>query len=222
MHGELSQAVLQNVNILNTFLLLTAIMSVVFRRIRSQITAYFFQSLALALICVQIGKAFNNGHLYFAAGLTFGVKCLLIPLFLLYISRKTMVVKDGEKFFKIPTALMLSGVLIIFSFYILHPISVHAGPLTRTALNCSLSLILIGLLLMINRTFALTQIIGILIIENGLFLAGIATTYGMPLIVELGAFFDVIVGVVLMGVLSSKISRSFDTLDTEKLNLLKY
>ncbi len=222
MHEQLSQSVLQNVNILNTFLLLTAIMSVVFRRIRSQITAYFLQSLALTLICVQIGRAFDNSHLYIAAALTFTVKCALIPSFLLYISRKTMVVKDNEKFFKIPTALILSGILIIFSFYILQPINAHAGPLTKSALNTSLSLILIGLLLMINRTFALTQIIGILIIENGLFLAGVATTYGMPLIVELGAFFDVIVGVVLMGVLSDKISRSFDSLDTDKLNLLKY
>lgn len=222
MHEQLSQSVLQNINILNTFLLLTAIMSVVFRRIRSQITAYFLQSLALTLICVQIGRAFDNGHLYIAAALTFTVKCVLIPSFLLYISRKTMVVKDSEKFFKIPTALILSGILVIFSFYILQPINEHAGPLTKSALNTSLSLILIGLLLMINRTFALTQIIGILIIENGLFLAGIATTYGMPLIVELGAFFDVIVGVVLMGVLSDKISRSFDSLDTDKLNLLKY
>lgn len=222
MHEQLSQSVLQNINILNTFLLLTAIMSVVFRRIRSQITAYFLQSLALTLICVLIGRAFDNSHLYTAAALTFTVKCVLIPSFLLYISRKTMVVKDNEKFFKIPTALILSGILVIFSFYILQPINAHAGPLTKSALNTSLSLILISLLLMINRTFALTQIIGILIIENGLFLAGIATTYGMPLIVELGAFFDVIVGVVLMGVLSDKISRSFDSLDTDKLNLLKY
>jgi len=222
MHAELSQNILQNVNMLNTFLLLTAIMAVVFRRIRSQITAYFFQSVALTLICVETGRASNNEHLYFAAALTFGIKCVLIPVFLFYISRKTRVVKDHEKFFKIPTALMLSGILVIFSFYILQPISIKAVALTKASLNTSLSLILIGLLLMINRTFALTQIMGILIIENGLFLAGIATTYGMPLIVELGAFFDVIVGVVLMGVLSSKISRSFDTLDTDKLNLLKY
>jgi len=222
MHAQLSQSVLQNINILDTFILLTAIMSVVFRRIRSQITAYFLQSIALALVCAQIGSAFDNSHLYIASALTFAVKCILIPSFLFYISRKTMVVKDNEKFFKIPTALILSGILVIFSFYILQPINAQAAPLTKSALNTSLSLILIGLLLMINRTFALTQIIGILIIENGLFLAGVATTYGMPLIVELGAFFDVIVGVVLMGVLSDKINRSFDSLDTDKLNLLKY
>jgi hydrogenase-4 component E len=222
MHSELTQTVIQNVNILNTFLLLTAIMAVVFRRIRSQITAYFFQSVALALICVEMGRGLGNGHLYVAAALTFAAKCVLIPLFLFYISRKTMVVKDGEKFFKIPTALLISGILIIFSFYILQPVSVKAGLLTKASLNTSLSLILIGLFLMINRTFALTQIMGILIIENGLFLAGIATTCGMPLIVELGAFFDVIVGVVLMGVMTNKISRSFESLDTEKLNLLKY
>ncbi len=222
MHFELSQTVLQHVNLLNAFLLLTAIMSVVFRRIRSQITAYFLQSLALSLICFKIGYAFDNAHLYIASALTFGIKCILIPLFMLYISRKTMVVKDSEKFFKVPTALIISGILVIFSFYILHPVNLKAGPLTRASLTTSLSLILIGVLLMINRTFALTQITGILIIENGLFLAGIATTCGMPLIVELGAFFDIIVGVVLMGVLSEKINRSFDSLDTEKLNLLKY
>lgn len=222
MNAEIAKNLLQNVNILNTFILLTAIMAVVFHRIRSQINAYLFQSAALALICFEIGRAMGSAHLYIAAALTFAIKCLLIPVFLFYISRKTMVVKDGYKFFKIPTALIISGIMVIFSFYMLQPLSAKAGPLTKASLNTSLSLILIGLLLMINRTLALTQIMGILIIENGLFLAGIATTCGMPLIVELGAFFDIIVGVVLMGAMTNKISRSFETLDTDKLSLLKY
>lgn len=209
-------------NVLNALMLFTAILSLAFRRVRSQIGAYTFQSLALTIICVLIADATKSTHVYFVAWLTFFVKCLLVPMFLRHVSGKVSVSKDSEKFFAVPTAVIISGVLIIFSHYVMLPLTTSLEPLARGSLNAAVSLVFIGIFLMINRTLALTQVMGILIIENGLFLAGIATTKGMPLFVEFGIFFDLIVGVVLMGVLTNRLGRSFETLDTNKLNLLKY
>lgn len=222
MADEISGTVLIQIGVMSSAMLLTAIMALAFRRVRPQITAFAAQSAALAAICLFVAAATGSGHVYAVAGLTIAIKCVLIPIFLGHIVHKTRAEKDQEKFFTVPTAVILSGVLILFSHYLMSPIAPRLDPLGRCTLNVSVALIFIGLLLMINRTLALTQVIGILTIENGIFLAGIATTRGMPLFIELGIFFDVIVGVVLMGVLTNKISRTFDTLDTEKLNKLKY
>ncbi len=222
MNNHEIPSIMIQMNVLNAIMLLTAILSLAFRRVRSQISSYAVQSFALTLICALMAGATGGAHIYFVAFLTFFIKCVTVPYFLAHISHKISVTKDTEKFFAVPTAVLISGLLIIFSYYVMLPLTIKLEPLTRGSLNTSVSLILIGLFLMMNRTFALTQVLGILIIENGLFLAGIATTHGMPLFIELGIFFDMIVGVVLMGILTNRISDSFETLDTNKLNLLKH
>jgi hydrogenase-4 component E len=74
---------------------------------------------------------------------------------------------------------------------------------------------------MISRRKAITQIMGLMVMENGLFLAAIATSYGMPLIVELGVFFDVLVAVLIMGIFAFRINQTFDTVDTGILRRLR-
>ena len=222
LETQLYNSLVANIKFFDMLLLLTAIFSLVFRRIPPQITAYAVQSFALSCICFLLAYAKDSFHIYIAASLTLAIKGIIIPIFLKSVSNKTKICKDTEKFFTVPTALIIAGILIIFSHELMLPVASHLEILTKGTLNTSVSLILIGILLMINRTYALTQVLGILIIENGLFLAGISTTYGMPLMVELSAFFDIIVGVIVMGILTNKISESFDTLDTNKLNLLKH
>jgi hydrogenase-4 component E len=77
------------------------------------------------------------------------------------------------------------------------------------------------LFIMISRKKAITQVIGLLVMENGLFMAALSLSYGMPLIVELGVFFDIMVAVLIMGVFVFRINRTFDTLDTSFLRRLK-
>ena len=73
---------------------------------------------------------------------------------------------------------------------------------------------------MISHKKPLMQMLGFLIMENGLFLGGISLTYGMPLIVELGIFFDVLIGVLIMGILIFRINKTFDSIDTDMLKNL--
>jgi hydrogenase-4 component E len=83
------------------------------------------------------------------------------------------------------------------------------------------ALFLIGFFLMINQRKAISQVVALLTAENGLFLAAIALTYGMPLIVEVGIFFDVLVGVMILGILSYRIAETFESMDTSKLRRLR-
>jgi hydrogenase-4 component E len=81
--------------------------------------------------------------------------------------------------------------------------------------------VFIGMFMMISRRKAITQMVGLLMMENGLFLGIISTTYGMPLIVEIGIFFDVFMAVLIMGIFAYRINRSFETLDTTFMRRLR-
>ncbi|HRU11707.1 MAG TPA: hydrogenase, partial [Methanomassiliicoccales archaeon] len=73
----------------------------------------------------------------------------------------------------------------------------------------------------ISRRKAMTQMVGLLMMENGLFLGIISTTYGMPLIVEIGIFFDVLMAVLIMGIFAYRINQTFETLDTTFMRRLR-
>jgi hydrogenase-4 component E len=106
------------------------------------------------------------------------------------------------------------------SFY--HP-EQTPGPaaMGHNTLAVAISLFLIGFFMMINRRKALTQVLALLSLENGLFLAAISLTYGMPLIVELGVFFDVLVAVLVLGILVYRIRETFESMDVSKMRKLR-
>ena len=91
----------------------------------------------------------------------------------------------------------------------------------RQALPVSLALIFIGLLLMATRRKAISQLIGLITIENGIFLAGLIATLGLPLFVEIGIFFDLLVAVGVTAVLTLRINEQFDTMNTDELRRLR-
>ena len=94
--------------------------------------------------------------------------------------------------------------------------------LGNNTLAIAMTLVLTGFFLMFNRRKALTQVLALLTVENGVMLAAVAlTTYGMPLVVEFGIFFDVLVAVMVLGILVYRIRETFDSMDTSKLNQLK-
>jgi hydrogenase-4 component E len=100
------------------------------------------------------------------------------------------------------------------------PIVHLSGLATRNTIAVSIAVVLLGMLLMIARKKAVAQVIGFMSIENGLFFSAVVSTYGMPLIVELGVAFDVLVAAILFGVFFFHMSESFDSLDVDRLTRL--
>ena len=85
----------------------------------------------------------------------------------------------------------------------------------------ALALLVIGMLLMLTRRLAISQVIGFLVVENGIFLYALTQTSGMPLMVEMGVVFDVLVGVMVAGLVIFRLNRSFEHVDVTKLTGLK-
>jgi hydrogenase-4 component E len=112
---------------------------------------------------------------------------------------------------------MLAGIgLVALSILVMLPITAEAGTLAREDLAFSLSVILLGLLMMISRRNAVSQIIGFMSIENGLILAATAAK-GMPLVVEISVAFSILVALIVIGIFLFRIRERFDTVDVHAL-----
>ncbi len=188
-------------------------------RLYSCVRAFGIQSFLLA--CVAGIVAFSTGKIdiYIVAFLTLAIKAALIPYIFIYIIREIKVKREIDLYVNISPSLIIGGILVVISYYLIRSINLITE-LSSFALSASMSLVSIGLFIMISRKKAIMQMLGILIMENGLFLGAISLTYGMPLLVELGIFFDVLIGVLIMGILIFRINKTFETIDTDMLKTL--
>lgn len=202
--------------------LLAALLMVITKRMDNAVRILSFQALALAATAGAVGYFTGNRHMYLVALLTVAVKAVAIPYFTFYIIDRIGVTREVERYLSTKTSLVVAVGLVVLAYYVVEPSIVPSTLLTKNCLPVSVAMILIGLFLMISRKKALTQMMGIIVMENGLFLAAVATTYGMPLVVELGIFFDLFVGVLIMGILSFRINQTFDSINTDRLQKLKW
>ena len=159
--------------------------------------------------------------LYLSAGLTLVLKVLLIPILLHRLIDRLGIRRDVETLINIPTTMLIGIGIVIFSFNLALPISRLSSALASGTLGIALACVLLSFLMMITRAKAIPQVIGFLAMENGLFFAATAATYGMPMVVELGIALDVLVGVLILGVFMFQIREQFDSLDIRNLEKLK-
>ena len=211
----------QIINLLAAVLLLLSFAMLAQRRILSLIDLFAAQGFVLALSTGFVAYATSQSHLYWSAAITFGLKVVLLPLILHRLIRRLDVKWDVETLINIPTTMLVGLVLVIFAFNLAQPVSELAGTVTRGTLGIALAAVLLAFLMMITRSKAVPQVIGFLAMENSLFFAATAATYGMPMVVELGIALDVLIGVIILGVFFFQIRERFDSLDIRHLEKLK-
>jgi hydrogenase-4 component E len=216
-----SALVPQLINLFAAMLLLLAFAMISQRRILSLIHLFTLQGAALATATALVGYATHQPHLYLSAGLTVALKVFLIPWLLHRVIDRLNVRWDVETLINIPTTMLIGILLVIFAFYLALPISQLSSSIARGTLGIALACMLMSFMMMITRSKAVPQVIGFLSMENGLFFAATAATYGMPMVVELGIALDVLVGILILGVFMFQIREQFDSLDIRHLEKLK-
>jgi hydrogenase-4 component E len=216
-----SQIGSQLVDLGSALLLLTCFAIAAQRRLSACVDLFALQSWLLAGTVALIAFLTDHSHIYVAAALTVLIKGLVLPRVLKRVIERLNVTRELVMNVNVPTGLLICGGLAILAFVITQPIIPLGYLLTRDSLAIALAIVLIGLFTMIARRKAITQLVGFLMMENGLFLGATAAAYGMPLIVELGVFFDVLVVGLIAGVYTQRIHDAFDSLDTSKLVGLK-
>lgn len=217
----MSALVPQLINLFAAVLLLLAFAMISQRRILSLIHLFTMQGAALATATALVGYATHQPHLYLSAGLTVALKVFLIPWLLHRVIDRLNVRWDVETLINIPTTMLIGILLVIFAFYLALPISQLSSSIARGTLGIALACMLMSFMMMITRSKAVPQVIGFLSMENGLFFAATAATYGMPMVVELGIALDVLVGILILGVFMFQIRERFDSLDIRHLERLK-
>ena len=192
------------------------------RGVPAYISAFTAQSVVLAVLTALVAHFGHDPELYWVAAGFFLLKALFIPRLL-----KRMVVKFAaerrlEPYVNTETSLVISGLLVLFGYAITRPLVALTQLPTRAGMPLAMGLVLVSLFILISRRKALTQIIAFLMLENGLALLAVLGTYGIPLIVELGVFLDVLMGFLVMQVFIYQIHETFETIDVEQLNRLKH
>lgn len=210
----------QAVLLLAALISLTSFLMLGQGRLLRLVFVFALQGLLLALATGLAAFSLNEHHLYISAAITLIMKVLLIPWMIRRQILHMNMHRDVEALSN-KTAIMLGGAsVVVFSYYVLNPITHNTSVVMLNALAVSLSVVLLGMLLMISHRQAIAHVVGFMSIENGLFFAAIVSTRGMPMVVELGIAFDVLVAAVLFGIFFLHISKSIDTLDVDMLNRL--
>lgn len=212
-------------NLLSILILVSAFILVANKRIDSYIKTFRLQSLLLAVVAGVIGiyNVINGAGLeiLIVCLITIAVKVIYIPHLLKTTVKKVEYTVEKDFFLNIPASVLICCGLVILSYFTVSAIKGIEDPHIRIYLVNSISVLLMGLFFMISRRKAIGQIIGFLVIENGLFTAAILSTRGMPMIVELGIFFDLLTAVLIMGILVFRISENFESIDINKLRNLR-
>jgi hydrogenase-4 component E len=185
-------------------------------RIFALINIFALHALVVSLSVAWQAYIQQAPHLYITAAIAFGVKAIVIPVVLHRIIVRLGIHRSIETVVGIGQT-MLGGIgLVALSILVMLPITAEAGTLAREDLAFSLSVILLGLLMMTSRRNAVSQVIGFMSIENGLILAATAAK-GMPLVVEISVAFSILVALIVIGIFLFRIRERFDTVDVHGL-----
>ncbi len=210
---------------INSFLaalvLLTTFGMLVQRRIYGLLHLFAWQGLFLAVNTAIVGYAADKHHLYISSLLTLSLKVVLLPYILRLLIYRLNIHKEVEAIVNIPVTMLIGIALVIFCYQLTAPVRELSALITRSTLAIALATVMLGLLMMITRKHAVTQIIGFLAMENGLFFAATNATYGMPLVVELGVALDVLIAAFIFGIFFFHIHTTFDSLDVDQMARLK-
>ncbi|MCF6093066.1 hydrogenase [Microaerobacter geothermalis] len=210
-----------NLDILSLLLLIASVLILQVKKISSAVKLLSFQSVILAFLAGMMAYLTDISHLFIIAILTLLIKALVIPYILLHTIIKIDIKREVERFMGRQATLLAAFILVILGYYVTSRLELPTGESTGQFLPASIILILHGAYTMITHKKAIMQGIGLITIENGLFLLAMTLTYGMPMFVELGIFFDLLIAVIIIGLLSYRINTTFESLNTDKLQNLK-
>ena len=208
--------------LLEIMVAVTAVMMLGTTNIRSNLDMFALHTALLAAVTAVSGFIRHENHFYVIALAFFLVKAVGAPYFLRWIMKKIEVQTDIGAYIPTPIALHTGIILMGVSYVLARDLpGAYVNVDATYGATSSLSLIFVGVLMMVTRKLALSQIGGFLVIENGIFMFTLSKTHGMPMAVEMGILLDVLVGVMIAGLLLFRIKKSFEHIDVTKLTELR-
>jgi hydrogenase-4 component E len=212
---------LQLLNMCAALLLLLSFAMLAQRRIVNLVNLLALQGTLLLIATLLIAWRTRAAHLYISAGLTLALKVVFLPWLLHRLIRRLEVYWDSDPLLNLPVTMLAGLAVVVFAFGLAQPISALASTATRNSIGIALAVVLLSFITMITRRKAMSQVVGFLSMENGLFFGAMSATYGMPMVVEFGVALDVLVAVLVLGIFFFQIREQFDSLDLHHLEALR-
>jgi hydrogenase-4 component E len=141
-----------------------------------------------------------------------------MPWMLWRVIRHLHVHREVEPLMNSGVTVIIAVAVTLFSFHVIQPIEVTSDLMTRNTMAIATAGVLLSMLMMITRKKAITQVIGFLAVENSLFFAAIGATNGMPLVVEIGIAFDVLIAALIFGLFFFQIRNTFDSMEIDAMH----
>jgi len=185
------------------------------------VSAYLMVGQKALFTTIRLYGLQSRPELFVTAALTVVLKTILIPWFLMRTVDRIGIHREIEPFLNVPVSLLICLGLTVVGYRVSTGFEEGAQQVTHHLIGVALSLLLIGLFLMVTRKKAITQILALLTVENAVFLVAVGVTTGMPLIVEFGIAFDVMLAVLVLGILVQRIVGRFESMDVSRLSNLK-
>ena len=192
------------------------------RSLMAYVRAFQQQSAVLAALFVVVGYFGQAPELYVVAVILFALKVILIPRLLHRMQNQVGIGYEATPYLNVASSVIVAGLLVLLAYVLTRPVVLTSTLPTRGGLPLAVGLIFVGLFVIITRKKALAQVVGFLVLENGLALLAVLGTFGIPLIVELGVFLDLLMGFLVMQVFIYHIQDTFESLDVDRLSELKY
>ncbi len=205
--------------VLVAVILLDLLLSVT-SRLSVLIRGFAVQAAGIALLALLL-DGFDSPHAWIVAGGTLVLKAVAIPYFLNRAVIRTNARRELEPLVSYGTSLLLAALGVLLAFALASRLPMEARRAGLLIAAAAFATMVTGLLLLVTRTKALTEVVGYLVLENGIFLFGLTLLRRMPLLVEMGILLDVFVGVFVMGIVVYNIHRTFDHIDVSALTTLK-
>src|SRR6516162_5508893 len=190
------------------------------RRILGVLNIFALQAAVLAAAAAWQAFTQDAPHLYITAAIALAFKAIIIPLALRRIAFRFQIHRTVETVLGIGLTMIAGVCLVGLAIVLVLPLTRQSVLMTRDDLALALSIVLIGLLMMITRRNALTQVVGFMSLENGLILAAVGVV-GMPLVVEMSVAFSVMVAFIIFGIFFFHIRDRFDTLDLQYIETFR-
>jgi hydrogenase-4 component E len=188
-------------------------------RLSATIRATAVQGALLAGLPLALYPGLSPHILGLAVG-TFAVKAVLLPVLLSRAIREAAVRREIEPLIGFAPSMLLGALAVALAFSIAPRLPLPELR-THVLVPVALSTVVIGLLVLTTRSKALTQVVGYLILENGIYVFGLSQVERVPFLVEVGVLLDIFVGVFIMGIVVFHINREFDSLDSARLTELR-
>lgn len=201
-------------------LVLISMMMLYQDRLYALLNVFALHSLVLTLSVSWQAFVQDAPHLYVTAAIAFVFKVIIIPVVLHRMIRQLGIHREIENAVGIGLT-MLAGIgLVALAMVVMLRVTPEADPLAREDLAFALSVLLLGLLIMVTRRNAVSQVVGFMSLENGLVLAATGAK-GMPLVVEISVAFSILIAFIVIGVFLFRIRERFDTVDVRALDDFK-